>query len=85
MEECYKFQNFAGNNYFLSMLFLTEKKNIFKIAFGQNYCDCRPIFRIFAAHFRTNKEPDFAKKYFAYNIVIKITAINLSRRQNITL
>ena len=53
MVEYCEFLNFAGKLLppFHDFLLL---KALFKIVLGQNFFNCEPIFKIFAAHFRTN-------------------------------
>ena len=54
MVEYWEFLNFAEkNNYFPSIIFY-YRKSLLKIALGQNIFNCQPIFKNFAAHFRTN-------------------------------
>ena len=48
----------GNNNYLPSMIFLYTKY-LFKIVLGQNFFNSQPIFKIIAAHFRTNKALNF--------------------------
>ena len=43
------------------------RKFLFKIVFGQNFFNCQRFFN-FAAHFRTNQAPNFAKKIFCLQL-----------------
>ena len=54
MIEYNEFQNFAGKNNYLHSIIVYYEKSLFKIVLGQNFFNCQHIFKIFAAHFRTN-------------------------------
>ena len=49
------------DNYLPFMTFY-YRKSLFKIVFGQNISIVNQIFKIFAAHFRTNRAPKICKE-----------------------
>ena len=79
--------DFAGNNYLPSMFFFYYRKSLFKIVLGQNFFNCQPIFKIIAAHFRTNYAPNSTKKivYLQLNEIEDIREIPFSESRNYTL
>ena len=70
-----------------SPMFFFYRKSLIKIDFGQNFFNCQPISKMFAAHFRTNKAPDSAKKIVCQqlNEIEDIHELPLLESRNYTL
>ena len=79
------FKILRENNYLPSMIFCTEK-SLFKIVFYRTF-KCQPIFKLFAAHFRSNSAPFSAKKILCQklNEIENICEIPLSESRKHTL
>ena len=78
------FKILLENNYLPSMIFY-YRKSLFKIVFAQNFFNCQPIFKFFAAYFRTNLSPNSAKKIVCLqlNEIEDIQEIPLSESRNL--
>ena len=72
---------------FKKLHFPDKAYSLFKIVLGQNFFNCEPISKIFAAQFRTNQTPNSAKKIICIqlNEMEDISKKPLSESRNYTL
>ena len=78
-EQSLEFIFFLRENIYLPSMRFLYRKSLFKNVFDQNFFikKCQPIFKIFAAHFATNKMLNCAKKIFPLHLnSCKISAKN---------